>query len=416
MNESCHTYEWLMRTSQAHIWMTHAWVMSLIWMSHATRMNESCHTYESLLWMSQSQIWMTHMNESCHTYESVPVITHMNVSSHTYEWVMSYSVNASVNTSVTWLILACDMACEWVRGCERDMITRVSSWIWVWHDSFSNVMYKYECKCGGECDMTTRESSWIWVWHDSFSNVMYEYECKCGGECDMTHSCVWHDHEWILGCECDMTICVSSWMCVSSWTWVRHDLSLRVIYVNDYLVLHVTHSCVLHDYAWIRGCECDMTTRESSWICVWHDSFSHVMYKCEWKCRYESHFRVWHDHEWVLGYVSVTWLYERVPGFACDMTHSHMWYINMDEHLEVSVTCLIFACGITIIEFLDMNVIWLRGWVRGFAYDMTHSRVWYIHMNEDVDVSVTWLCERVRGFVFYLTHGRVWHTCMISFM
>ena len=41
MNESCHTYEW---------------VMSHIWMSHVTHMNESCHIY---------------MNESCHTYEWV---------------------------------------------------------------------------------------------------------------------------------------------------------------------------------------------------------------------------------------------------------------------------------------------------------------------------------------------------------
>ena len=59
MNESCHTYEW---------------VMSHIWMSHVTHMKESCHTYE---W-AMSHIWMSHatrMNESCHT-------SYMNVSCH----------------------------------------------------------------------------------------------------------------------------------------------------------------------------------------------------------------------------------------------------------------------------------------------------------------------------------------------
>ena len=69
MDESCHTYEWVM----SHSWMshvtlmnescqTHEWVMSHIWMSHATHMNVSCNT-----WMSH----VTHMNESCHTYEWV---------------------------------------------------------------------------------------------------------------------------------------------------------------------------------------------------------------------------------------------------------------------------------------------------------------------------------------------------------
>jgi len=66
--------------------------------SHVTHMNESCHTYE---WVVVSHIWMsrrvTHMNESCHTYEWVVVshiwmsrrVTHMNESScHTYEWVI----------------------------------------------------------------------------------------------------------------------------------------------------------------------------------------------------------------------------------------------------------------------------------------------------------------------------------------
>ena len=46
-----------------------AHLMETSWMSHVSHMNESCHTYEWVM----SHIWMshvTHMNESCHTYES----------------------------------------------------------------------------------------------------------------------------------------------------------------------------------------------------------------------------------------------------------------------------------------------------------------------------------------------------------
>ena len=80
INESCHTYEWVM----SHIWMIHVthmnrschtyeWVvsnervMSHIWMSHVTRMNESCHTYEWVM----LHIWI----ESCHTHECVPEVS-----------------------------------------------------------------------------------------------------------------------------------------------------------------------------------------------------------------------------------------------------------------------------------------------------------------------------------------------------
>jgi len=65
MNESFHTYEWVM------VWNTYNVPMSHIWMSYVTQMNELCHTY---------------MNQSCHTFEWVMShnymshITHMNES------------------------------------------------------------------------------------------------------------------------------------------------------------------------------------------------------------------------------------------------------------------------------------------------------------------------------------------------
>ena len=44
MNESCHTYEWIM----SHLWMrschTYAWVLAHIWMRHVADVSDSCHT------------------------------------------------------------------------------------------------------------------------------------------------------------------------------------------------------------------------------------------------------------------------------------------------------------------------------------------------------------------------------------
>ena len=139
MNESCHTYEWVMK----HIWMSHVTHMNEScrnWTSHVMHVNGSCHTYEWVM----SHIWMNrvkHTNVSCHTKRRVisechstnltkgsqntnflralwkyiqhsaehsnpcrllctytyewfmshiwmSHVTHMNESCHTYEWVM----------------------------------------------------------------------------------------------------------------------------------------------------------------------------------------------------------------------------------------------------------------------------------------------------------------------------------------
>ena len=125
MNESCHTYEWVM----SHIPMSHVahmnesfhayeWVMSHISMSHITHMNVSCHTYLWIYVTHMNKSCHTHMNESCHTYECVMShiwmshvthngwvmshlwmshVTHINESCHTYEWVMSH-MNESYHT------------------------------------------------------------------------------------------------------------------------------------------------------------------------------------------------------------------------------------------------------------------------------------------------------------------------------
>ena len=110
MNESCHTYEW---------------VMSRIWMSRVTHMNESCHTRECVTshkWMSH----VTHTNESCHTYESVMShiwmshATHMNETCHTYEWVMSNIISHVASLAGYGgggIVLQCAAVCCIVSQC-----------------------------------------------------------------------------------------------------------------------------------------------------------------------------------------------------------------------------------------------------------------------------------------------------------
>jgi len=125
MNESCHTYEWVM----SHIWMsrvthvnaschTYEWVMSHIWMSHVTHMNESwvhrwdaamqrahAHRHLSLIRMRH----VTHVNEACHTY-----VTRMNASCHTYECVMSHVwISPSLSSTAIFYSKFCvDLTCE----------------------------------------------------------------------------------------------------------------------------------------------------------------------------------------------------------------------------------------------------------------------------------------------------------------
>ena len=85
MNESCHTYEWVMKhikmshvthideSCDTYVWITMAKYATVAiageqkWMSHVPRIFEAWRTYE---WVT-AHVWMSHgihMNESCRTY------------------------------------------------------------------------------------------------------------------------------------------------------------------------------------------------------------------------------------------------------------------------------------------------------------------------------------------------------------
>jgi len=129
MNESCHTYKWVMW----HIWMSHVthtnescdtyeWVMSHIQMSHVTHMNESCHTYKWGMTQVKSiedemhlfeDVEFTSMNESWHTDEWVVSHICMNESCHTYEWVMAHRWVGCVTQVVSHICIWMSHMHEW---------------------------------------------------------------------------------------------------------------------------------------------------------------------------------------------------------------------------------------------------------------------------------------------------------------
>jgi hypothetical protein len=93
--------------------------MPHIWMSHVTHMNESCHTYE---WV------MSHMKELCCTYECI-ILTYEEVS--IFAWRGWYFPCLSL----MWTQHAAHMN-EWCHTCEW-----VMSHIWICHAVHANVSW-----------------------------------------------------------------------------------------------------------------------------------------------------------------------------------------------------------------------------------------------------------------------------------
>jgi len=332
MNESCHTYEWVM----SQIWMSHVthmneschtyeWVMSHIWTRHVTHMTESCHRY-SHIWMSH----VTHMNESCHIYEHTSHVTHMNESCHTYEHVMWHiwlsrvtHTNESCHTRMneschTYEWVPCHTY-EWasqifrVIGFSyidlhihslyvRNVLLRISIvfikfptyvttivTLNIWHNPYHirninascHVSYMwpdaYKCLIP-ICGMTIEIRS-------THSNIRHDVEMRSN------FSNMWHDDSnkkysfqyvaWRLKWEVLSPICGMTFGMISTHSNMRHDVcngKYSFQYVASRFLGVVYH------------------------IHVWHDAFIRVM---------------WYDMRAHGAFVNVTWRIHK-----CDMTHS----------------------------------------------------------------------------------------------
>jgi len=159
MNESCHTYEWVMShmnmshhrvgiRSVCHIWVQQArkWVMS--------RMNESCH------------IWMSHVTHSYVTsqggHTECVCVSHLitagaRVSHVTYERVMSH-VNESCHTI-------------WFQQAHNWVMSRMNESCHMW---MSHVTHERVTSQGGHMDHSRRtsESCHTWMSHVTHERVM----------------------------------------------------------------------------------------------------------------------------------------------------------------------------------------------------------------------------------------------------
>jgi len=111
------TYVWVMShiRESCHVYMSHVtcvWATSHIWMSHVTHMNESCHTYEWVM----SHTWMSHvtcvratsqLKESCNAW--LPLVS--------YEWVMSHmnvTHPSGGHTPITMILQPTPLVLKWM--------------------------------------------------------------------------------------------------------------------------------------------------------------------------------------------------------------------------------------------------------------------------------------------------------------
>ena len=198
MNESCHTYEW---------------VMSHIWISHVPHMNESCPTYEWV--MSSVKYAFLAIAIECHTYQchtcfsSIPIAVrcpaglgrtvHIDVSCPTYERVVphiSISHVQDINVSChTCFPAICDkegpIAVHCLAGLDRT--------VHVWHASFVRVTCLIHM-----CDLAHS-----YMWYDS---IIWLSPCTVKSvhrtcELTMCESYLWIDYVWIMCVVCVQYMC-----------------------------------------------------------------------------------------------------------------------------------------------------------------------------------------------------------------
>jgi len=219
MNESWHTYDWVMSNIQmsyvtdtfeschtcacmSHTWLSHvtqveeedyeaamaallARELDLAWTSHGTHMNESWHAHMKESWHTfewvMAHIWMghgTHMNESCLTYEwdhtscmSMAALlvreldfawtshgTQTNESCLTYEWAMAHIWISHE----AWHTYKCIMSHIWVSHVARMNASR-HRYEWV----MAHIWMTYASESWHTCG---RVMSHIWMSHVTHMN------------------------------------------------------------------------------------------------------------------------------------------------------------------------------------------------------------------------------------------------------
>jgi len=197
MHESCHTYVLIHRSDTCRIYEYE----SHIWMSHVTHINESCHTYEWVM----SHIWrLIHMcSFICQTLVASMNMSHVRHLSHIWIWVMSDTCRI-----YSYMRQVSDMTHSYVRllriNYEYFLFPLSSPPLSAWAPLLYIIHYYIlYCTCTTwlihMCDMTHS-----YVWHDSFICVTWLIHMY-----DMAHSYVCHDSficaTWLIHMPCSLT-------------------------------------------------------------------------------------------------------------------------------------------------------------------------------------------------------------------
>jgi len=287
MNESCHTYEWVVyvfrRTSVSQ-------TRKFSWHMRGAHMNGSCLTHKWV--MSHTQMsHFSHANESCLTHK----------------WVMSHRMSAFQTRKLSWhmhgalLKHVLRLLLSWGENAHLCCMTHS----YVWHDSFICVTRLTEWRRPTGClklqvifrQRTTNYRSLLqkMTYKDKAS---YGSSPSCSNICEKSHSCVWHNSCIRASFRRALTLLCSS------------DTSQHVCMI--WLIRMCVHTCdMTHSY-------------------VWHDSFICV----EWLIHMGAvtYVYVWHD-----AFICVTWL-----AYMCDVTRSYVWRDSF-----ICVTWLIHMCDMT---------------------------------------------------------------------
>jgi len=215
--------------------------MSHIWMSHVTHMNESCHTYEWVM----SHIWMslvTHMNESCHTYEwvmshiwmSTVSATHVNVFATHYAHCNTLQLTATHCNTLQHAATHCSTLQHTAKHCNTLQHTAIHVNVFATH---TNVF--------------------LCFWHVRISHSTHMNDGTCGPQTWMAHVChTLHIHTY-------MCIYIYTYMFVCILTTHEHIYINMYIYIYICIFSILRHVVVTRtNQRWLTFVTRNMSQRE----------------------------------------------------------------------------------------------------------------------------------------------------------